>query len=66
MLGGVLRCNRAMVLFASIVGAALAVGYVGFLAVSVGKPPLLVIAGLGLCLMFVALWQDIRDSRSQR
>ncbi len=55
-----------MVLFASIVAAALAVGYVGFLAVSVGKPALLVITGLCLCLMFVALWQDIRDSRNSR
>ncbi len=55
-----------MVLFASLVGAMLAVGYVGFLAVSVGKAALLVITAICLALMFVALWQDVRDSRNSR
>ncbi len=53
-------------LISIILGGALAVAYVGFFAISVGKPALLVIVGACLCLMFVSLWQDLRDSRNAR
>ena len=51
---------------ASILGASLAVVFVGYLAISIGKIPLLVITALSLGLMVVAIYQDIRESRNAR
>ena len=53
-------------LIASLLGAGLAVLYVGFFAVSVGKPALLVIVVICLGLMFLAIYQDLREKRTSR
>lgn len=46
---------------AIILGACLAVLYVGFLAVSIGKLALLVIVFVCLCLMGYSTFEDLRD-----
>lgn len=51
---------------ANILGASLAVLFVGYLAVSIAKIPLLVITALSLGLMFIAIYQDVRESRNAR
>lgn len=53
-------------LIANILGAGLAVLFVGYLAISIGKIPLLVIVAISLGLMCVATYQDIRESRNNR
>ena len=53
-------------LIASILGASLAIVFVGYFAISVGKIPLLIIVAVCLCLMLVATYQDLRDSWNAR
>lgn len=49
-------------LLANILGASLAVIFVGYFAFSVGKIPLIIIVVACLSLMGVAIYQDIRES----
>jgi len=53
-------------LIANLLGAGLAVVYVGYFAISVGELPLLAIVAGVLCLMLFAIYQDVRDSRNAR
>jgi hypothetical protein len=53
-------------LIAIILGASLAVLYVGFLAISIGKLALLVIVVICLCLMAYSTFEDLRDEWKTR
>jgi hypothetical protein len=48
-------------LIAILLGASLAVLYVGYFAISIGKAPLLVIVVLCLGLMAYSTYEDLRD-----
>ena len=53
-------------LIANLLGAGLAVLFVGFFAISVGRPALLIIVGCCLAVMAVAIYQDVRDKWQAR